>query len=559
MSQERLAEVIGQNTGLPGIVCRILASRNVSPDGAMSYLSPSLRELMPDPSGMRDMDLAAERFWAAVKGRERIAVFADYDVDGGSSAALLLCWLRATDLNATLYVPDRIDEGYGPNVPAMRKLGSEHDLIVCVDCGVLSHEPIAAAGCDVIVLDHHLPGETLPEAHAVVNPNRHDEVLDLGYLCAAGVVFMMLVAVNRLMRQEGVSGPKLMGLLDLVALATVADVAPLVGLNRALVKQGLAIMAQSQRPGLQALARVGKSTSAPDTYSLGFIIGPRINAGGRIGAADLGARLLSTAEPHEADALAERLNTLNLERRRIEAEVLEQAKAQVRQRGADGPLVWASGEGWHPGVVGIVASRLKDAFGKPSIVIGLDGDDGKGSGRSVTGVDLGAAIGTLVSEGLLQKGGGHKMAVGLSIHRDGIEPAMQRLSDLMSEAGADRPGQKVLDVAGLVTLQGATVELAEGIKSAGPYGAGSPAPIVTLSDVSVIRSRIVGENHLAVTFGDIQGGRLDGIAFRALESEMGQMLAQKSQNRFHVAGRLERDDWGGRSKAKFYIEDAALS
>ena len=433
---DRMGLAIAQATGLPEVVGRVLARRGIGPAEAALHLAPALRDLMPDPSSLRDMDRAADRFLRAVRGRERIAVFADYDVDGGASAALVLVWLRAMGQGATLYVPDRIDEGYGPNVPAMRALGEAHDLIVCVDCGTLSHEPIAAAACDVIVLDHHLGAETLPPALAVVNPNRQDEDGGLGYLCAAGVVFLMLVAVNRLLRRDGETGPDLLGMLDLVALATVADVAPLVGLNRALVRQGLAVMAGRGRPGLVALAEVARVSGAPSAWSLGFALGPRVNAGGRIGAADLGARLLATDDPHEAAALAERLDRLNAERRDIEARVLAAAEAQVLARGADGPLAWAAGEGWHPGVVGIVAARLKESFGRPAVVIGLNAGEGKGSGRSVPGVDLGAAIARLTREGLIERGGGHRMAAGLSLTHAQLAPAMARLAELLAREGA---------------------------------------------------------------------------------------------------------------------------
>ncbi|MGD9865797.1 MAG: DHH family phosphoesterase, partial [Pseudodonghicola sp.] len=388
---DRAAEAMAQASGLPRPVCQVLARRGVPAEEAQAFLTPQLKELLPDPRGLRDMETAAARFVAAVRGRQRIAVFADYDVDGGSSAALLLVWLRQMGLRATLYIPDRIDEGYGPNEPAMRDLAARHDLIVCVDCGTLSHGPIAAAeGADVIVLDHHLGGETLPPALAVVNPNRQDESGDLGYLCAAGVVFLMLVEARRQLREAGAAtGPDLMAMLDLVALATVADVAPLIGANRALVRQGLRVMAQRRRPGLVALSDVSRMDAAPNTYHLGFLLGPRVNAGGRIGKADLGARLLATEDAAEAQALAERLDQLNTERREIEEAVRAAAMAQAEARGFDAPLVWAAGEGWHPGVVGIVASRLKEAANRPAVVIGLEGDEGKGSGRSVSGIDLG--------------------------------------------------------------------------------------------------------------------------------------------------------------------------
>ncbi len=554
---DRLGQAIAQAAGLPEVVGRILASRGIAPAEAAAYLAPALRDLMPDPSRLRDMDKAAARFRQAVVRAERIAVFADYDVDGGASAALLLVWLRQIGLDATLYVPDRIEEGYGPNIPAMQALGAAHDLIVCVDCGTLSHEPIAAAGCDVIVLDHHLGAETLPEAVAVVNPNRQDEDGAYGYLCAAGVVFLMLVAVNRLMRAEGVAGPDLLGLLDLVALATVADVAPLVGLNRALVRQGLTVMAGRGRPGVAALAEVAGMKGAPTSYALGFLLGPRVNAGGRIGVADLGARLLATRDPHEAAALAARLHGLNGERREIEAAVRVEAEAQAAARG-DGPLVWAAGEGWHPGVVGIVAARLKETFGRPAVVIGFDGADGKGSGRSIAGVDLGAAVARLVREGLIARGGGHRMAAGVSLTRDQLEPAMARLGELLAGQGADAPRARGLRVDGIVAPGSATPELAARIAAAGPYGAGSPAPRLALAAVRIAGVRRIGEGHLALALGDGTGGRLDAVAFRAFESPLGEFLSGRAGAPAHLAGRLERDEWGGRVRAKLHIEDAAL-
>jgi len=379
-------------------------------------------------------------------------------VDGGPSAALLLTWLRALGQTATLYVPDRIDEGYGPNEAAMAQLAAQHDLIICVDCGTLSHDPIAAAvGSDVVVLDHHLGAESLPPAYAVVNPNRQDEDGALAHLCAAAVVFLVLVDAGRQMRVTGATGPDLMAMLDLVGLATIADVAPLLGVNRAFVRQGLKVMARRERPGLVALADVAGMDTAPTPYHLGYLLGPRINAGGRIGQADLGARLLATRDPHEAEALAERLNTLNTERRDIEAQVRAAALAQCEERGSDGPLAWAVGPGWHPGVVGIVASRLKEATHRPAIVIGVEDGIGKGSGRSVSGIDLGAPIQRLAAEGLLIKGGGHKMAAGLTVAEDKIEAAMARLGDLLARQGADALGPSDLRLDGMLMPDAATV------------------------------------------------------------------------------------------------------
>ncbi len=555
---ERAAEMMTQQTDLPRAVCQVLARRGVPVMEARGFLDPKLKELLPDPRDMKDMETAAARFLDAVRHRQKIAVFADYDVDGGCSAALLLVWLRQMGLQATLYVPDRIDEGYGPNVPAMRELATSHDLIICVDCGTLSHEPIAAAtGADVIVLDHHLGGETLPDCVAVVNPNRQDESGDLGYFCAAGVVFLMLVEAGRQLRAAGAKGPDLISMLDLVALATVADVAPLIGANRALVRQGLKVMAQRQRPGLVALSDVSRMDTAPNSYHLGFLLGPRVNAGGRIGQADLGARLLSTDSLHEAQALSERLDALNTERRDIENAVRAAAMEQAEGRGLDAPLVWAAGEGWHPGVVGIVASRLKETANRPAVVIGFDGDEGKGSGRSVSGVDLGASIQRLAAEGLLVKGGGHKMAAGLTVMRDKLEPAMERLSELLAKQGAGQGGPADMKLEGALMPGAATVDLVEQIEQAGPFGAGAPAPRYALPDLQVRFAKRVGETHLKLSLSDGMGGGLDAIAFGAFDSPMGERLSNHGGARFHFAGRLEVNNWGGRQSVQLRLEDAA--
>ncbi|AUQ50724.1 single-stranded-DNA-specific exonuclease RecJ [Phaeobacter inhibens] len=555
----RAAEMMEQQTALPAAVCQVLARRGVPSHEASGFLTPQLKELLPDPRRMKDMEPAAARFLQAVERRERIAVFADYDVDGGSSAALLLVWLNQVGLSATLYVPDRIDEGYGPNDAAMAALAREHDLIVCVDCGTLSHGPIAAAkGADVIVLDHHLGGETLPDCVAVVNPNRQDEDGDLGYFCAAGVVFLMLVELRRQMRDKGLgTGPDLMALLDLVALATVADVAPLIEANRALVRQGLKVMATRQRPGLVALADVSRMDSAPSTYHLGFLLGPRVNAGGRIGKADLGARLLATSDPAEAEAIAARLDELNTERRDIENAVRAAALEQAEARGLDAPLVWAAGEGWHPGVVGIVASRLKEAAGRPAIVIGLDGDEGKGSGRSVSGIDLGASIQRAAAEGLLIKGGGHKMAAGLTVARDQLEPAMARLSELLAKQGAGDLGPSDLKLDGMLMPGAATVPLIEQIEQAGPFGAGAPAPRYGFPDLQVRFAKRVGESHLKLSLSDGLSNGIDAICFGAFDTALGQRLLDHGGARFHFAGRLEINTWGGRQSVQLRLEDAA--
>ena len=554
---DRLAEAMMQATRLPLALCHTLVTRNVTPSDALAYLAPALRDLMPDPRHLRDMEAAAARFLAAIAARQRIAIFADYDVDGGASAALLITWARAFGITPTLYIPDRIDEGYGPNVPAMAALGAVHDLIICVDCGTLSHDPIAAAGCDVVVLDHHLGGETLPPALAVVNPNRQDEDGTLGHLCAAAVVFLMLVEANRQLRTTGQTGPDLMAMLDLVALATVADVAPLIGVNRAFVRQGLRVMARRERPGLQALSDVAKLDQAPTAYALGFVLGPRINAGGRIGQADLGARLLATDNAVEATRMAERLNHLNTERREIEAAVRAEALAQVDARGATGALAWAAAEGWHPGVVGIVAARMKEATGRPSVVIGFDGGAGKGSGRSVEGVDLGAAIHLLAAEGLIEKGGGHRMAAGLSLSRDQLEPAMARLDALLARQSGHLTTATALRLDAVLMPSAATPALIAEIDAAGPFGAASPAPRFAFANQQVTASPM-GTGHLRLTFGD-GGAKLEAVLFNAHDTPLGAAFTAPGHRRFHLAGRLELNTWGGRSRVQLRLEDASVA
>jgi single-stranded-DNA-specific exonuclease len=558
LERERRAEALSQATRLAPALCSVLGRCGVAADEVAAYLAPSLRALLPDPMRLRDMEPAAERLLFALERRERIAVFADYDVDGGASAALLLTWLRAMDHDATLYIPDRIDEGYGPNEAAMAALAVDHTLILCVDCGTLSHGPIAAArGTDVVVVDHHLGGETLPPAIAVINPNRQDEPGDLGHLCAAGVVFLLLVEANRRLRAKGVTGPDLLAMLDLVALATVADVAPLVGVNRAFVRQGLKVMAARARPGLVALADVARVASAPTCYHLGFVLGPRVNAGGRIGAADLGARLLSCADAAEAGRLAARLDALNAERRAIEGAVRDEALAQAERRGTDGPLVWAAAEGWHPGVIGIVAARLKEATNRPAVVIALDGAEGKGSARSVAGVDLGAAVQRLAAEGLLLRGGGHRMAAGLTVARDLLEPAMNRLAELLARQGAGRAAAADLALDGMLMPAAATPELIEALETAGPFGQGAAAPRFALPSLQIRDVRRVGERHLRLRVGDTTGPALDAIAFGAAGTPLGAALEAAGPGRLHLAGRIEINTHGGARRVQLRLEDAA--
>lgn len=557
-AQTRVAEAIAQRADLPLPVGQTLARLGVDHEAATAFLSPSLRDLLPNPSTLKDMDAAATRLLQALQKNQKIAIFADYDVDGGASAALLITWLRHFQITPTLYIPDRIDEGYGPNAPAMADLATSHDLIICVDCGTLSHDALAAAkDADVIVLDHHLGGETLPPALAVVNPNRQDEDGALGHLCAAAVVFLLLVAANRDLRAQGKTGPDLMAMLDLVALATVADVAPLTGVNRAFVRQGLKVMAQRQRLGLRVLSDIARIDTVPAAYHLGFILGPRINAGGRIGAADLGARLLSTTDAREAQDLANRLDALNTERREIETAVRDEAIAQAEARGLDAPLAWAAGDGWHAGVVGIVAARLKEASNRPSVVIGFEGDDGKGSARSVSGIDLGAQIQRLAAEGLIEKGGGHKMAAGLSLTRAQLEPAMARLTELMDRQGAGALGPSDLKLDGILMSGAATIDLVQALEDAGPFGASAAAPRFVFPSQKIRFAKPVGEGHLKLRFGDIGSDALDAIAFNVLPGPMGDALQNHDGHAFHLAGRIEVNTWGGRQATQLRLEDAA--
>ncbi|SNR53925.1 single-stranded-DNA-specific exonuclease RecJ [Paracoccus sediminis] len=554
---DRLAEGLAQRTGLPLPIARILAERGVEAEGAEGFLTPRLRDLLPDPLALRDMGVAAERLVAAAINGERIAIFADYDVDGGSSAALLLDWLRGQGRDATLYIPDRIDEGYGPNVPAMTALAGDHDLIVCVDCGTLSHDALAAAaGTDIIVLDHHLGGETLPPALAVVNPNRADEDGSLGHLCAAGVVFLTLVQAGRVLRGMGRPEPDLMAMLDLVALATVADVAPLVGVNRAFVRQGLAIMGRRRRPGLVALSDVARLDGPPSAFHLGFLLGPRINAGGRVGRADLGAQCLACRDPREAGRLAAELDGLNRDRRAIEAAVRDQALAQVEARG-DARLSWAADQGWHPGVVGIVAARLKEATDLPSVVIGIEAGIGKGSARSVPGVDLGRAIHRLADEGLLIRGGGHTMAAGLTVAEDRIPAAMARLSDLIAADLAQRTGGRDLRISGLMEGAGATPQMYRRIEDAGPFGQAAPAPRFAFADQMIDSASTMGDSHLRLSFRSGGGPALEAVAWGAMNGPLGPALIGARGRRFHLAGRLDLSTWNGRERLRLRLEDAA--
>ncbi|MBP2298085.1 single-stranded-DNA-specific exonuclease RecJ [Azospirillum picis] len=568
---ERQAMALTQSRGLPEVVGRVLASRGVTEESCETFLNPTLKALLPDPSRFRDMDPAAERIARAIRDGEPVAVFGDYDVDGATSAALLRRFFRSLGADVRVYVPDRIKEGYGPNAAAMLRLKGEGvRLVVTVDCGVSAFaalEAAADAGLEVVVLDHHAAEPRLPPAVALVNPNRLDEDGAYRTLCAAGVTFITIVAVNRVLRQSGFyrdrAEPNLMEWLDLVALGTVCDVVPLTGLNRALVAQGLKVMARRANPGLAALSDVAGVKEKPDAYHAGYVLGPRVNAGGRVGASDLGARLLSTDDPMEAMELAQRLEAHNAERRTVEQAVLDEALERVAAEGGrETDLVFVAGQGWHPGVIGIVAARLKERYSRPACVVALEqGADGtvigKASGRSVRGVDLGAAVIAARQEGLLIGGGGHRMAAGFTVAGDKLEPLRDFLHGRISEQMAAAPLVPTLELDGALSVGGANVGLVTMLDKLGPYGTGNAEPRFAVADARVVRADVVGANHVRCILQGNDGARLKAIAFRALDSDMGQALLTGRGTPFHLAGVLRIDRWNGSEGVQLLIDDAA--
>ncbi|MBL9097191.1 MAG: single-stranded-DNA-specific exonuclease RecJ [Alphaproteobacteria bacterium] len=561
------ALAIAQRLNAGEIVGRLLASRGVGLDAAARYLSPTLKNDLPDPNVILDMECAALRIAAAVRTGEGIAIFGDYDVDGATSSALLARFLRAVGVEPTIYIPDRLSEGYGPNVAAMTRLAREGaKVIITVDCGTQAQEALTAArdaGADVVVCDHHLPGELLPPALAIVNPNRHDDRSELGQLAAVGVAFMLAVAVNRVLRDGGWFAarpePDLRPLLSLVALGTVADVVPLKGLNRTFVVKGLEQMAAAPFAGVAALKAVGGLSGEVEPYHLGFVLGPRVNAGGRVGRCDLGARLLATDDAGEAEAIARELDVLNQQRRAIEQATLDEAIAMVEGdaalRGA--PVLVVAREGWHPGVIGIVAGRLKERYGKPAIVIGVNDGIGKGSGRSLNGVDLGSAVVAAREAGLLVNGGGHKMAAGLTIEGRQVPALADFLAARLGGDCAASTDGATLTLDGALSAKGATVEMCALIARCGPYGAGNPEPLFAFPNMRVVNAAVVGESHVRCVFTGADGARLSGIAFRALQSELGALLLNAKGRALHVAASLKADEWQGNVRVQAQIRDAA--
>lgn len=565
------AEVVRRHQAALGLsepLARALASRGVAPDEGEVYLNPTLKALFPDPSSFRDMDRAAEILVDALVRDRSMVVFADYDVDGAASAAQVVRWMRAMGREVPVYIPDRVTEGYGPSPAIFRSLKAKGaELVVTLDCGAAAVDALEAAqeiGLEVVVIDHHLmrPGE-VPPAAALVNPNRPDDNSGQGMLAAAGVAFVLLAALNREARRRGLfadrAEPDLRQWLDLAALGAVCDVTALTGFNRALTSQGLKIMSRWANPGLKALADLGKVSGAATTFHAGFILGPRINAGGRIGRSDLGARLLATDDPAEAAALAAQLDELNGQRRSVEQAVLDEAVAMIdaEPERAEAPVLVVAAPGWPPGVIGIVAGRLRERYRRPAVVIGIDPGSGvgKGSGRSQPGVNLGAAVQAAFEAGILLAGGGHAMAAGLSIRPDRIGDFTAFLADQLGEAQARAAETDALEVDALVTPRGADRALLESFERLAPFGPGNPEPVFASASVRVERPIAMRGGHVRVTLSDSAGGRLKAVAWRSEETPLGQALLAGGV--LHVAGRLRPDDWQGRASVELEIEDAA--
>jgi len=564
-ADERRALTLSQKLNLPEIVGRILSSRGIDADAAPSFLEPRLRDLLPEPEALTDMDVAAERIASAVMQDERIAVFGDYDVDGATSSALLARFLKVAGGRCRVYIPDRIREGYGPNGPALLELKAEGaSVIVTVDCGTVAHDPLAVAeeaGLDVIVVDHHVAEPSLPSATAIVNPNRIDDDSGQGQLAAVGVAFLLVVAVNRVLRNAGWyqsrPEPDLTQWLDIVALGTVCDVVPLTGVNRAFVTQGLKVMTGRRNPGIRALSDVARMDEAPGAYHLGFVLGPRVNAGGRVGAPDLGTRLLSTDDAGEAAEIAERLDKFNRERQAIEEKVLAQSIETVETGGDPGPLIFAVGEGWHPGVIGIVASRLKDRYNRPACVVSFDGETGAASGRSVTGVDLGAAVIAARQSGLLVKGGGHQMAAGFTVERPMLGSLKSFLDDRIGTAITEGGIVPTLRLDGVVAPGAVNLDLIRELARVGPFGSGNPEPRFALPNVYLDHAAVAGSDHVRVSVANQGGRQLKGIAFRCLDRPLGKFLLDTTGRPLHLAGRLRVNRWQGSESPQILIDDAA--
>ena len=558
--QERLASSLVQQHGISQLTALLSVKRGVVSDDLSSFLSPKLKSLMPDPYVLQDMQKGAERLLNALAKKENICIFADYDVDGTVSASILFLWLKFFNITPKIYIPDRIKEGYGPNVLAMEAIAKKNSLIICVDCGTASHDAIKKAtetGADVLVLDHHIADEHLPEALAIVNPKRKDDSSQLDYLCAAGVVFIFLVAVGRILRERSLGSPDMINFLDLVALATVADVVPLIKLNRAFVSQGLKILGQRKRPGLVALIDEARIRSQPTSYHLGYLIAPRINAAGRLADAKFALKLLIETSEQNAKKVASELNELNIKRRSLENEVLNEAIAQIEMKeDKDTALIWVAGHNWHPGVIGIVAARLKEKFHVPALVFSINSDGlAVGSARSIPGIDIGSEIKKLVLKGLFLSGGGHSMAAGLKSNQNQLSKSMKVLELNLSKISKKDIPVNELEIDSLISAEGATTEIVEQMDTTGPFGAGNPPPIVAIANCQIKYLKILVEKHIKFTCADPTGKKLEAIFFNGVEKEAGQRLIRNMGESFHICGKLEINDWGGYRRVVLQVED----
>jgi single-stranded-DNA-specific exonuclease len=568
-ARAQIATAIAQVHALPELLGRVLAARGAETATVSRYLDPSLRTLLPDPAGLRDMERATERFAKAVRAGEPIALFGDYDVDGAASVALVARYLRAHGRGAVTYIPDRLTEGYGPSAEALRALAEEGArLILTLDCGTTAASSVDAAnqaGAEVIVIDHHQADEALPPALAVLNPNRHDDLSQQGHLAAAGVVFLFLVATTRVLRREGFyrnqAEPDLLGLLDLVALATVCDVVPLKDLNRAFVAKGLKVLRLRHNAGLRALADVARIDAAPNPYALGFILGPRINAGSRVGASGLGAKLLATDDDIEARAIAERLDLMNAERKAIEERMLDDAFARAEatlEASPSSPLLFLAAEGWHKGLLGLIASRIAERFHRPAFVAALEPDGtATGSARSIASVDLGTVVRDAVHQRLLVKGGGHSMAAGFKLERQKQEALVAFLHDRLAAPVLNAAALRQLYLDGALSARGANLALMDLVDRAGPYGPGHPEPRFVFPAHRLSRVRPIKDSHIRCTLRSAHGGGLEACAFRIAGTELEELLLRSEAQALHVAGHLRRASWQGRESVELVIEDAA--
>lgn len=571
-AEHRIVQAISQNHDLSEIVSRVVAGRGVTIEEAPVFLNPTLKETLPDPSIFKDMDKASTRIADAIVAGEKVAVFGDYDVDGATSAAIFKRFFKSLGQELTAYIPDRMKEGYGPNRKALLELkAAGHKLAITVDCGIVSFDPLGAAmeaGLDIIVLDHHQAEAKLPEAVAVVNPNRLDEEPGYGQLAAIGVSFITIVGINRELRnrgwyvEQGIKEPNIIDWLDLVALGTICDVVPLVGVNRALVSQGLKIMAERRNVGLKALSDIAGINEAPGTYHAGFLLGPRVNAGGRVGRPEAGTILLSTEDEEQAANIASELNTYNAERQAIEAMVLEDAMNQVQHKiGVDGivpPVIVAANVGWHPGVIGIVAGRLKEHFNRPTIVIAIDeNEEAKGSGRSIMGVDLGAAITAARQAEIITAGGGHAMAAGLSLRAEKIDELTDFLSERLKTKVKDAMQTLSLKLDGVLALSAVNPSLVQTLDYIGPYGQGNAQPRFAFADCYVSYVDIVGKDHVKVSVTGPDGSNVKGMAFRSADKPLGRLLIESRGKTIKLAGTIRNNHWNGRTSAEIFIDDAA--